>query len=41
MCLATKAYVYAQLRICVTILVLMVNSDWFQMLQSYMLLFYM
>ena len=36
-CLATMAYVYVQL-CAVLFLVLAVNSEWFQILQSYMLL---
>ena len=37
-CLATMAYVYAACVVRVTILVLAVNSDWFQILWSYTLL---
>ena len=38
-CLATIAYVYAACTVCVTILVLVVNSHRFQILRSYTLLF--
>ena len=36
-CLATMAYISAAFTVCVTILVLVVNSNWIQILRSYML----
>ena len=38
MCSATMACVYTACAACVIVLVLVVNSDWFQMLWSYTLL---